>query len=148
MWWESCSTGRACFRLLLHEKPTGLFTTPATRAWAVPHMRSEFNQTKGRGSWAPQKEGNQRSVTAASSSLARGADGSARAIDTELLTRSSIITWCCSTHLSKAMIQCLQGVLDSVQMHRLIARHGCVWLLTEGSYTHSYEHSEKLNHQL
>lgn len=35
------------------------------------------------------------------------------------------------------MIQCLQGVLDSVHMHRLIAHHIRVWLLTEEGYTHT-----------
>lgn len=35
------------------------------------------------------------------------------------------------------MIQCLQGVLDLVQMHRLIVHHIRVWLLTGKGYTHT-----------
>lgn len=36
------------------------------------------------------------------------------------------------------MIQCLQGVLDLVQMHRIIAHLIRVWLLTEEGYTHTH----------
>lgn len=136
--------------------PQGPLPRCATRAWAVPLMRLMFNQMNGRGSQAPRKGGNRKSVTgivqqspAANSSLARGTTKSARhrraASRKELdPSRGTVVLLC-----SRTMIQCLQGVLDLVQMHRLIAHLIRAWLLTEEGYTHTQLGAlEELNHLL
>lgn len=140
MWWESCSTGRACFRLLLHEKATGPFST-THEVNVQPNLRQRLQSSSER---QEREECGRKCVLEASmsSSLER--------------YKRKHTPWMCNPskelHPSRgaagllcprAVIQCLRGVLDLLHMWKLIAHPTCVWLLTEEGYTQIISSTQK-----
>lgn len=148
-WWESCSTGRTWFRLLVHEKPTGPFSTPCNQSMGSathevnvqPNQKQRLQSSSERWEW---KERDRNCVLEAQHELQPGEVQREAHAHTPWMCNfqqgAASITWCCSAHLSK---DCNTRCVGFSTAAKVNCTPQCVWLLTEVLHTQTMRSTQK-----